>query len=100
MYKELSLGGSFRYNDFMRNVDKIFTEKIIGGDNGMIPGINSARKKFKNGDLVIDLRAGYQITETARLGFIVNNLLNREYMSRPADMMPPRTIAMQLALKI
>jgi len=100
MYKELSLGGSFRYNDFMRNVDKIFTEKIIGGDNGMIPGINSARKKFKNGDLVIDLRAGYQITETARLGFIVNNLLNREYMSRPANMMPPRTIAMQLALKI
>ena len=100
MYKEISLGGSFRYNDFMRNVDKIFTEELIGGDNGMIPGINSARKKFKNGDLVIDLRAGYQITETARLGFIVNNLLNREYMSRPANMMPPRSIAMQLALKI
>jgi iron complex outermembrane receptor protein len=100
MFKEISLGGSFRYNDFMRNVDKIFTEELIGGDNGMIPGINSAREKFKNGDLVIDLRAGCQITKKARLGFIVKNLLNREYMSRPANMMPPRSIAMQLALKI
>ena len=84
----------------MRNIDKIFTEEWIGGDNGMIPGINKAREKFKDGDLVIDLRAGCQMTKTARLGFIVNNLLNREYMSRPANMMPPRTFAMQLSLKI
>jgi outer membrane receptor protein involved in Fe transport len=100
IYKGISLGGGFRYNDFMRNIDKIFTEEWIGGDNGMIPGINKAREKFKDGDLVIDLRASYQMTKTARLGFIVNNLLNREYMSRPANMMPPRTFAMQLSLKI
>ena len=86
-----------RYNSFMKNIDKIFTEDLIAD---MIPGINESREKFGNGDLVIDLRAGYQITKTARIGLIVNNLLNREYMSRPANMMPPRTIAMQLALKI
>jgi iron complex outermembrane receptor protein len=100
VYKKTSLGGSVRYNSFMTNIDKIFTAKIIGGDNGMIPGINAAREKFKDGDYIIDLRAGYQITETARLGFIINNLLNREYMTRPATMMSPRTFAMQLALKI
>ena len=86
-----------RYNSFMKNIDKIFTEELI---SDMIPGINEAREKFKNGDLIIDLRAGYQMTKTARLGFIVNNLLNTEYMSRPANMMPPRTFAMQLGLKI
>jgi len=126
IYKKLSLGSSFRYNDFMQNIDKIFTSVLINGnyednplrddpalngaddggipthDNyeGMIPGINAAREKFKNGDLIIDLRAGYQMTKTTRLGLIVNNLLNTEYMSRPANMMPPRTFAMQLALKI
>ena len=100
VYKRVSLGGSVRYNSFMTNVDKIFTEDFIGGDNGMIPGINAAREKFKDGDFIVDLRAGYQITKTARIGFIINNLLNREYMSRPANMMPPRTFAMQLALKI
>ena len=97
VYKGISLGGSMRYNSFMKNIDKIFTEDLIAD---MIPGINESREKFGSGDLIIDLRAGYQITKTARLGLIVNNLLNREYMSRPANMMPPRTFAMQLALKI
>jgi iron complex outermembrane receptor protein len=123
IYEGMSLGGSMRYNSFMKNIDRIFTSVMINGnyaDNplrddpttwtaeaptyddyqGMIPGINAAREKFKEGDLIIDLRAGYQITETARIGFIINNLLNREYMSRPATMMPPRTFAMQLTLKI
>ena len=100
VYKDISIGGSIRYNSFMKNIDLIFTDELVGGDNGMIPGINAAREKFKNGDLIIDLRAGYQMTKTARLGFIVNNVLNREYMTRPATMMSPRTFAMQLALKI
>ncbi len=103
-YKKLSLGTSFRYNDFMRNIDKIFTSYIINeGIPGVfdgIPGINDAREKFKNGDFIIDIRAGYQINNNIRLGLIINNLLNREYMSRPANMMPPRTFAMQLRMKI
>ena len=99
VYKGISIGGSMRYNSFMKNIDKIFSNPYLPALTG-ISGINEAREKFKDGDLIIDLRAGYQITKTARLGFIVNNLLNREYMSRPANMMPPRTFAMQLALKI
>jgi iron complex outermembrane receptor protein len=98
IYKKISFGASARYNSFMKNIDFIFTQ--LGSENGPIPGINDAREKFKDGDLIIDIRAGYQMTKTARLGFIVNNLLNREYMSRPANMMPSRTFAMQLALKI
>jgi len=99
VYKDISIGGSMRYNSFMKNIDKIFTNPYLPALTG-ISGINEAREKFNNGDLIIDLRAGYQMTKTARLGFIVNNLLNREYMSRPANMMPPRTFAMQLAIKI
>jgi iron complex outermembrane receptor protein len=99
-YKNLSIGGSFRYNDFMRNIDKVFTEDLIGGENGLIPGINKARDQYLNGDFIVDARLGCHITETARIGFIINNLLNREYMTRPATMMAPRTFAMQLALKI
>jgi iron complex outermembrane receptor protein len=126
IYKKVSLGASFRYNDFMKNIDKIFTTTMINGnyadnplrddpalngevdggtptyDNytGMIPGINAAREKFKDGDFIIDIRVGYQINKNIRLGVIINNLLNREYMSRPANMMPQRTYAMQLSMKI
>ncbi|MAW21111.1 MAG: hypothetical protein CMD16_01795 [Flavobacteriales bacterium] len=100
IYKKISLGGSFRYNDFMQNIDKIFTEEFIGGDNGMIPGINKAREQFNNGDFIIDTRMGYQFNNMIRFGFVINNLLNREYMTRPATMMPPRTFAIQCNLKI
>lgn len=100
VYKKYTLGASLRYNDFMQNVDKIFTEDFIGGDNGMIPGINTARKQFENGDFIIDGRIAYNLNDNFRLGFIVNNILNREYMSRPADMEIPRTYAVQLSIKL
>jgi iron complex outermembrane receptor protein len=97
-YKKISIGGSFRYNDFMQNIDRIFTDPsltLIG-----ISGINEAREKYKNGDLIIDTRIGYQFNDIVKFGFVVNNLLNREYMTRPATMMPPRTFALQCSLKI
>ena len=100
VYKKITIGVSLRYNDFMRNVDKIFTEDFIGGDEGLIPGINTAREQFNSGDFIIDSRIAYNLSRNLRLGLIVNNLLNREYMSRPADMKIPRTYAVQLSMKI
>lgn len=100
IYKKITIGVSLRYNDFMQNVDKIFTEDFIGGDQGLISGINTARERFNSGDFIIDSRIAYNLSGKLRLGIIVNNLLNREYMSRPADMKMPRTYAVQLSMKI
>ena len=88
----------------MRNIDAIFTSSLINdgipGYFDGIPGINDARDKFSGGDLIIDSRIGYQINNMFKLGFVINNLLNTEYMSRPANMMPPRTYAFQFNMKI
>ena len=113
IYKNASFGCSFRYNDYMKNIDHIFTtiainDGLIVEHNGelvtviepVIPGINESRKNAENGDFIIDCRLGYQVNENMKFGLIINNLLNREYMTRPATMMSPRTFAMQLALKI
>jgi len=98
VYKKISSGVSLRYNDFMQNIDDIFTQDYI--NENYIPGINAAREKYKDGDFLIDTRIGYQYNDNIRVSFIIDNLLNREYMSRPADMRPPRTFAMQMSLKI
>jgi iron complex outermembrane receptor protein len=104
LYKNISIAGSYRYNDFMSNIDKIFTEDIINeGIPGVfdgIPGINESRENAKNGDYVIDARLGWQMNDVFRFGFVVNNVLNREYMTRPATMMSPRTFAVQCNIKI
>ena len=103
--EKVSLGISMRYNDFMSNIDKIFTEELInegipGLVEALIPGINESREKYKNGDLIFDFRIAYLLNNNTRLSFISNNALNREYVSRPADLMAPRTFALQLNVKL
>ncbi|MCW3084826.1 MAG: hypothetical protein JWP12_2192 [Bacteroidetes bacterium] len=91
-YKKLGFGVSCRYNSYMENIDKFFVEAI--------PGIKEYRDKNKNGDVVFDGRISWQLNKTAKVGFIVNNVFNREYVGRPADMQPPRTFALQVTIKV
>ena len=45
---------------------------------------------------VVDLRAGVKITKETSVQFMVNNLFNKEYTTRPMLVSPPRTFVMQL----
>ena len=97
VHKKISLGTSFRYNDFMKNIDAIFADEFF---SWLVPGIPEARENGKNGDFIIDSRFYYQINNYFKTGIVINNLLNEEYMNRPANMMPPRTIAINCNIKI
>ena len=95
----VSSGLSIRYNSFMENIDAIFTSTLF---ELLLPGIgiNESRKALNKGDLIIDYRYSRKITENTKLSLIINNLFNREYQTRPANMMPPRTISVQWNIKI
>ena len=97
VYKKISLGTSFRYNDFMKNIDAIFADEFF---SWLVPGIPEARENGKNGDFIIDSRFYYRINPYIKAGIVINNLLNKEYMNRPANMMPPRTVAINCNIKI
>ena len=49
---------------------------------------------------LFDARAILEIKENIKFNFIVNNIFNKEYVSRPADIQPPRTFIVQLQLNI
>ncbi|MDB0037954.1 TonB-dependent receptor, partial [bacterium] len=93
-YKNFSVGFSTRYNSFMENIDQIFEEKIAGTE--ILPGLKEYRKNDQSGSLVFDSRISYELKEHYTFAFIVNNLLNTEYSSRPADVQPPRQFMVQL----
>ena len=102
-FRKFSLGISFRYNSFMKNIDKIFENSVeavlSGGENGTIfilPGLKEYRKNNNSGALVFDTRFIYHITKEMKLNLIVNNLFNAEYVSRPADLQAPRNFLLQL----
>src|SRR5690606_35079783 len=97
-WKGISLGFSGRYNSKMVNIDKIFEESILG--TYILPGLKSYRENIDNrGALVFDARIGYTFLEHYRFGFIVNNVFNREYTTRPGDIQPPRHFMVQLQVK-
>ena len=97
-YKKYSAGFSLRYGGFMRNIDKVF-EEPIGGTTYILPGLKDYRERYNNGSFVIDMRLGYKLNDNYRLGFMVNNLLNSEYTSRPGDIQPPRNFTVQVQMK-
>ena len=101
-WKGFSIGFSARYNSYMSNVDRTFVEgiTILGGEPiQILDGLKQYREKNNKGSLVFDARIGYKFLEHYRVGFVVSNLLNEEYVGRPGDIQAPRTFLLQLQLK-
>lgn len=97
-WKGVSLGFSVRYNSNMVNIDKVFEQNLFG--TYILPGLKDYRANYDNkGALVFDARIGYNFLDHYRVGFIVNNVFNREYTTRPGDIQPPRNFMLQLQAK-
>jgi iron complex outermembrane receptor protein len=109
-----SAGFSLDYHSVIINIDKAFEDTIRypGGSTGIpmvssngvpmmiLPGIKDYRAKHNKGDIVCNARISYQVTEESKLAIVIKNVFNREYMDRPADVQPPRSIALQYSLKL
>ncbi|MES2691587.1 MAG: TonB-dependent receptor, partial [Bacteroidota bacterium] len=78
--KRLMLGVSFRYNSYMKNIDKVFVTFPV---SYAVPDVARGRELNRDGDFVTDVRAAYTIKRFT-LTATVNNLFNTEIMSRPA----------------
>ncbi len=106
-YKKWSTGISVRYNSFMKNIDASFQKELFNdlfptfhSNIYILPGLKEYREKHKNGDVVIDYRISYKLAKEIKAAFIINNLLNREYMGRPGDVQAPRNFAFVLSARI
>ncbi|MFH2094450.1 MAG: TonB-dependent receptor [Bacteroidota bacterium] len=97
--KKLSLGVSMVYHSFMVNVDDIFLQPI-SGTLYILPGYKSYRLKHNAGTAVWDFRMAWNFSETSNLSLVLKNAFNKEYMTRPGDVRPPRNIAIQYTLHI
>lgn len=103
-YKKWALGFSNRYLSFMQNIDRRFVEPLFKeyGQNDIyiLYGLKEYREKNNHGNWVHDARISYQLSKALKASFIVNNVFNEEYSSRPGDVRPPRMFMMQLLLKV
>ncbi len=97
-YKLLSLGGSWRFYSFMKNIDKTFYDL---DEPYLLPtGIKRYRKTHSNPIQIFDARVAIQIHKYLRISLLANNILNLEYSLRPLKIEAPRSFAFQLAFKL
>lgn len=97
-WKGISIGGSMRFNSYMKNIDVIFENGFLGQE--ILPGLKDYREENKGGSLVFDARIGYCYKEQYKIAFIINNIANTEYMTRPGDIQAPRSFMVQLSYKL
>jgi iron complex outermembrane receptor protein len=93
-YKKYGIGFSGRYNSFMRNIDIAFEDGILGTE--ILVGMDHYRALFNRGVPVFDIRLNYAFSQELKFNFIVNNLTNAEYVSRPGAIQAPRNFMVQL----
>lgn len=90
-----TFGMSVRFNDFMQNIDAVFESELI---ELFIPGVGiaDARQRLRRNDWLLDARAYYHLNPEWEVGFLVENLLNYEVMSRPALLEAPRRFTLSV----
>ncbi len=103
-FKRLSSGFNIDYHSYIVNIDLAFEDSLrvngVGLPIFILPGLREYREKNKTGDVLVNWRFAWQPMDKLKLSFFINNLFNREYMTRPADVGPPRVFAMQVAVKL
>ena len=94
--KKLSTGFCFIYNSVMKNIDRVFTDTVVG--NMILPGFPDYREQNQKGYIVFDHRISYRMTDHSEIAVISKNIFNKEYIGRPGDIRPPRNITIQLSV--
>lgn len=86
--KRFSIGFAGTYFSFQEAIDRTF--------EFFVPGIKSYREMNNHGVTLLDLRVAYRPIDNLKLSFLVNNVGNEEYVSRPGLMEAPRNFALRL----
>ena len=82
-----SLGFAYAYNSYMEAVDALFV--------GILPGFRDYRTEHPDGVSVLDIRAGCKITKKIKVSVIAKNVLNTDYIRRPAYIEAPRSFTVR-----
>jgi len=95
---KFSAGATIIHNSFMEQVDSVFIDPFLG--NLILPGYPDYREDHQKGYTTVDIRAAYDILEQISISVICKNLFNVEYIGRPGDIQPHRSITFQLMLNL
>lgn len=100
-YKKFDFGVSVQYVSWQENIDALFVTTAIGLEPQIgtqaFSGLKEWRERFDGrGTTLVDLRVAYHFKELMKVALIAKNILNLEYVQRPAEIEAPASITLQL----
>jgi iron complex outermembrane receptor protein len=105
-WKVLEFNANLQFNSYVENIDYAFLGQLFAGlesqfSSQSFSGLYEFRrrqeaKKIK-GDMILNTTFAWNITPKIKLGFLIKNLLNWEYVTRPGYYAEPRNYTMQFA---
>ncbi len=91
--KRFECGISSRYMSRIENIDLAFLQQPF---TSFVPGIETGLNLNPEGVWVWDMRVAYKLSSKYKVALISNNVFNKEYLIRPADIAAPRLVMIQL----
>jgi len=98
-WKKISIGASFYYGSYPEVIPETFGI-AVGFLSGDFESFEKYEEAHIKGDWVFDVRAGYEITDKIKAGFIVKNVTNHYYSTRPSMPEPNRNYTLQLQVRL
>jgi len=89
-YKRFSLAFAGFYASHTIAIDALFEAPFV------VKGLREYRQNDTNGYKTLGIRAGYNFTKTGKFSIIADNILNEEYMVRPARLESPRQVTFRV----
>jgi iron complex outermembrane receptor protein len=87
-YKKWHLGFGATYQSSVQNIDGAFLV--------LVPGVQESQDKNLSEHVLLNGRFGYRFSSHWDTNIIINNISNREYTIRPADLASPRSARFQI----
>ncbi len=101
---KVSLGTAFRnyrlsvdlfYRSKMLNIDDVFLDELTR--ETILPGFYDYWNSNNTGHFIIDLNMGWQFYRNYEVSMVLKNLSNTEYMGRPGDIQPHRSLSIRVS---
>jgi outer membrane receptor protein involved in Fe transport len=94
-YRKFEAGFGLIARSKMLRIDDVFLDPLTR--ERILPGFYDYWQTANTGHFIVDLQAGYQLSEQLKLSLAIKNLTNVEYIGRPGDIQPQRTFSLRLS---
>jgi outer membrane receptor protein involved in Fe transport len=100
-YKKWDLNLDYQYLSYQENIDYAFVSKVFTGLSTAFEGLKNYRATQEangsKGYHILNLSLGFKPTPKFKMAFIIKNVSNTEWMTRPGQFQAPRNYTLQLS---